>query len=982
MALLAAGWIASDAVGLVARPLRSVLMWLLLGLAGLALRPRGSQPAADWLWLLGAAILAAAWIALGEAVAGILAVVLIGTTLVRLQPPGPSRQALLCATLATALLGLFHSAESSLPAVWWFSEAAGGLLGRMGGWIAGQPLRVGATFGGVNQLVSMLAFFAAWLIFGGRPRMRRAVYAALAVGLAHLAYLLVLAQTHKLLAALPDYVLPPESENDRLGIWTWSNALHKALPWDLPALAALAHGLVAAAMLRWARWEAAQLGAGGASGTRLGALPASVRKARQAGRGFAGEDGLPHAQLRVAALAVLWAVLVGFVPGKVDLSGKTIVAYEQGYLNWVRPTHDVFYSQWSHLYGLLPDFIESLGGQLVHSEDLSAADLRRADVVLLIHPDQPWPEDRLRRLLDYVRQGGALMLVAEPRVFDPQRDSRSSFAELLRHTAIAVRDDTAWPPADYWENDLRALAHPVTAGLAGPRNRFHLVLASSIELAFGARPVLVGRYGLSEPGSDAAASGTYQFDPGERLGDLVLAAEQRLGRGRVFVLGDTAPLSCEGLARAWQFLGRVLAHLAGNGLDPYALWRQLAAAASLLGLVGLLCWRPDLRSLAVLAVVLPLVLGAARLATYWSWRVLPDGSKAEPNNLAFIDAAHLEAYSEDVWNSFGLGSFLRTLARNGYLPLVLYDEPLGLDRLWGTRLGRAGLLVSIAPAEHFSRDERQAVRELLAAGGTLISMCGAEQAGPTNDLLAEYGLRVPPSPLPPQPPVREPEPMGSVLAPFLVEGDQIHYVQLYAGWPIEASGQRWEALATGRDGQPVVLSQPGPAGKAPGRVVLIGDTYLAVNENVQSGDEQAPANEAFWRWLIGQVTPREQWIPPPQKSPPTGSGSAGAGAGAGSDSPRGHLGESPASGAVLPEPRPELQLPGEPPLFEPPAEPLPVPDEPSSLRGVSVEPRAPGGPGAADAHQMPLAPNADEQPALPEPDQRPARPKADEGVQP
>ncbi len=593
VALLAAGWIASDSVGLVARPLRSVLLWLALGLAGLAAGPRRDSSLFDWLWLLGAAILAVVWIALGGAVAGLLATVLFGAALVGIQPEGPGRNALLAATLGTALLSLFHSAEGSLPAVWWVSEATGGLLGRAGGWIAGQPLRVGATFGGISLLVGMLAFSAAWLILGGRPRMRRAAYAGLAVVLAHLAYLIVLAHAHQLLAALPDYVVPPESENDRLGMWTWGNVLHKTLPWDLPAVAALAHGLVAAAILRWGRWGAAEASAAAAH-AQVAAKAHSGRKDRQASSGVARQDGFPRPQLCVAGLAVLWALLVGFVPGKVDLSGKTIVAYEQGYLNWVKPEHGTFYSQWSHLYGLVPDFIEVLGGELVHSEDLSGADLRRADVVLLIHPDQPWPQDRLERLLDYVRGGGSLLVVAEPRVFDG--GSRSSFPELLRHTAIQVRDDTAFPPADYWEEDLCALAHPVTAGLAGSRSRFQMVLPSSMELGFGARAVLVGRYGMGEPGSDAAASGTYEFEPGERLGDLVLAAEQRLGRGRVFVLGDTAPLSCEGLAQAWQFVGRTLGHLAGEGGDPHALWRQLAAAGSLLGLVGLLFWRPDVRS--------------------------------------------------------------------------------------------------------------------------------------------------------------------------------------------------------------------------------------------------------------------------------------------------------------------------------------------------------------------------------------------------
>jgi len=927
--LLAAGWIASGSVGLMARPLRSVLVWLALGLAMLAAGPRRGSRAADWLWLLGAALAAAAWIAVGGPVAGVMGAVLVGAALVRLQPHAAGRNALLAATLGTALLGLFHSAETSLPAVWWLGEKAGAVLGSLAGWLSGQPLRVGSTFGGVNLLVSLLGLYAVWLLLCGRPHMRRAACAALVVALAHLAYLIVLAHAHQLQAALPDYVIPPESDNDRLGIWTWGNALHKALPWNLPALAALAHGLVAAGMLRLTRSVPAQ-----AAALAGEAMAASAARGSNDALNLQDQPASRGATLAIAALAVLWALLVGLVPGKVDLKGKTIVAYERGYLNWVKPEHDAFYSQWSHLYGILPDFIASLGGELAHSEDLTAEDLARADVVLLIHPDQPWPEDRLERLLDYVRGGGSLLVVAEPRIFDG--NSRSSFPELLSHTAIQVRDDTALPPADYWQDNLRAAPHPVTAGLDDSRGRFGMVLASSIELGFGAKPVLVGPYGLSDPGSDAALNGTYEFEGGERLGDLVLAAEQRLGRGRVFVLGDTAPLRCEGLAGAWQFVGRVLGYLAGNGWDPGALWRQLAGALSVLGLVALLFWRPQARNLAVLAVVLPLASGVCESATFWSWRVLPDGRTSEPNNLAFVDASHLEVYSDDAWNSFGLGNYLRTLARNGFLPLQLYDEPFGLDRLWGERLRRAGLLVSFAPAKRFSDHQRQAVRDMLAAGGTLISMCGAEQAGPTNDLLAEFGLHVDPSPLPPSPPTPEPEPMGSVLAPFLVQGEDIHYLQVYAAWPVEALGHRWESLATGRNGQPVVMCQPGPTEDGPGRVVLIGDTYLAVNENVQLGEGKAPANEAFWRWLFGRVTPREEWIPPPQTARTTGA----AGAGQGGRSPAEPSGERPSGERPSAERSPGEPPPGEPELPEPggeleppdetPAEPTPPRDGPRS----------------------------------------------------
>jgi len=354
--------------------------------------------------------------------------------------------------------------------------------------------------------------------------------------------------------------------------------------------------------------------------------------------------------------------------------------------------------------------------------------------------------------------------------------------------------------------------------------------------------------------------------------------------------------------------------------------------------------------------VLPLALGAANSATYYLWRVLPDGTKSNPNNLAFVDASHLEAYSDNPWNSLGLGNFLRTLARNGYLPLRLYDEPFGMDWVWGERLERAGVLVSIGPAERFSAHQRQALGKMLGAGGTLICMCGAERAGPTNDLLAEYGLKVPPSPLPASPPVAEPEPMGRVLAPFLVQGEQIHYFQTYAAWPVEATGHHSQTLATGRQGEPVVMSQPAPKANGPGQVVVIGDTFVAVNENVLSTSEQAPANEDFWRWLIGQVTPHEEWIPPTENAQ-TGSAPEAAEAENGGSSPGLRLPE-PGSDPELPEPGLEPELPGS--GLEP------------SLPGLPGGPNLPGLPGKLEEPDLP---NPQDGLELPEPGMPPDLPE-------
>jgi hypothetical protein len=51
-------------------------------------------------------------------------------------------------------------------------------------------------------------------------------------------------------------------------------------------------------------------------------------------------------------------VLVGLGLNKSDLKDKTIVAYEKGYLNWLKPEYD---SQTDGTFGMLPLFGEITG---------------------------------------------------------------------------------------------------------------------------------------------------------------------------------------------------------------------------------------------------------------------------------------------------------------------------------------------------------------------------------------------------------------------------------------------------------------------------------------------------------------------------------------------------------------------------------------------------------------------------------------------
>ena len=385
------------------------------------------------------------------------------------------------------------------------------------------------------------------------------------------------------------------------------------------------------------------------------------------------------------------------------------------------------------------------------------------------------------------------------------------------------------------------------------------------------------------PGSDAALTGLSRYDTGEKLGDLVLAAEQPLGLGTVVVLGDAAAFSNEVLPRSYEFVGRLLDHLASHGAGPQAWWRQALGLLGCVLLVGLLAWRPDAAMLAGVAVLFSVSLGACLAISHYAGRAVPDGRKLSPgvNRLAYVDASHMEAYSDGDWAEDGIDGLLSTLMRNGYLPLLLPE-------VTKERLDRAGMLISIAPARGFSAGECKLVADFVEAGGVFICTAGAEDARAVGPLLGQFGVEIPHSPVGPNDKQPEPAPVGELPgesedsperfgrfraylnAKDYGAGDYLVGVWLFAGWPVRCHSDGRDVLIYDDDRLPLAIA----LGHGKGRVVVIGDSGFALNHNMgYVGGEpgQGVADNAhFWRWMLTRVTGQGDWIPPkPAKGKPS-----------------------------------------------------------------------------------------------------------------
>lgn len=675
------------------------------------------------------------------------------------------------------------------------------------------------------------------------------MYAGGAILAVHLAYLLLLASASDLQSALPAPAAPvqdPYSEFYNPPNWQWSQAVGAMLPWNLPLVPALADLIVLGLMLHWSAWTA--------TGYRRSVLSPRLR--------LLGESG-------PAILAFLLPLAVVLSPDEAGLGQRKVVVYNQGVLDWDTPTYDAYGRQSAGVYGVMPLLVEAIDGQFAQSDRLAAEDLRDTRLLVLLHPDRKWPKEQLERVWRFVRDGGSLLVVTGPGAIEDE--TAGTVNQILEPCAMRVRFDTAIPATLSWQSALDVMAHPATSGIGDDRNHFGFMLGSSIRTSWPARPLLVGRYGWSDPGPDAALNLSEHLDAGEPLGDVVLAAQQPLGKGTVAVLADPYGLMNEGYVDAFGFTSRLLSSLAAQSPGPQDGWRQALGMVVGVLVVGLVFWRPDPSQAALVAVAMGVSLAVAQAASGSIHTVLPDGRSWEPNPVAYIDASHLEAYSDVNWAPDGLAGLKLTLMRNGYLPLAAPD-------LSSARLQRASLLISIAPARAFTEAERRTIRDFVYGGGVFITMVGASEAGPSQPLLADFGFHVPTAT---QPAIgQNPQYERQFRAQYPDQqflGGHACFVRFHAVWPIQCLASDTRVIARDFDSRPVLAIRT--FGK--GKVVVIGDTGFALNKNLENVDGQpfegGYENAHFWRWLLTNLQGQPAWIPPPPPDEAQGASAAKSG---------------------------------------------------------------------------------------------------------
>jgi hypothetical protein len=502
--------------------------------------------------------------------------------------------------------------------------------------------------------------------------------------------------------------------------------------------------------------------------------------------------------------------------------GGRVVLYQGGITSWNKPNFEQLGAlSRPGLFCVLRDYLESFGFHVETTKEVSAVTLSNADAFVVMNLNEKWPKEDYTTLNDYVHQGGTLMVFADHTDMAGLMEGSN---DLLSEVPIRVNFDSAHFLNNYWNDAFLTRLHPVNRK-NWDKDGIGVSVGASLRLVNPrATPFLIARYGFSDKGDRANASpenylGDRTYGIEEPLGDLVLAAEAKLGNGRVIVFGDTALLQMGSLPYCHRYVSDLF-RWAVHGKTfcfPWSLVLVLFLALSF--------WVAESQKyppLLVAAVVLSVSL--AVMISEWTLQ-LSYGDHDYTGPIAYLDHAHMslcdhEGYAKDDGDTYLVDS----LVRSGFIPMAWrsFDKKA---------LGKSALMMSMAATKPYSQEEVRVVDAFMKDGGHVVMLSGDRCTHGTKDFLKSYGMEILTTPL-------------GAVGP----GDNSAGIWMYNANPMALDGlQETEVLCTAfEEKYPIVVERK--VGK--GKLTAISDYGLFFNGRLEKLDWASPANINFLRKLI------------------------------------------------------------------------------------------------------------------------------------
>lgn len=385
-------------------------------------------------------------------------------------------------------------------------------------------------------------------------------------------------------------------------------------------------------------------------------------------------------------LVVLLCLVVRAIPihSPVASASGHIVFWDTG-IDFQLPEKGTYGLDRVGMFGGIPRYLRRRGYDCRIEQDLSEVALDGAAAVVLFNPMRSPTAEEKRRVLDFVRDGGNVLAVGD---HTGMEQVRFPINAVIEPTGMALEFDSAVPFKSLWGGRYQRWKNSIFADLND--GEVQAVVGASLRTGPRSKPLLTATEGYSDPGdADNVGDGylgNMKFNRGERIGDLVLAAEERYGSGRFVVFGDTTPFQNTVLAYSHPMIDRLFAGLAGE---------------------------PGKRS------------------------DEPDSKKTrEFESVCVINASHLESFARDK-SSNAVDGLIACAWRSGMMPYLNLSEET--DRFLKSH-PEASLLIFIEPALSFREREWRAIEDFLRNGGSVALFGGYDSPKATSEIAARFGF--------------------------------------------------------------------------------------------------------------------------------------------------------------------------------------------------------------------------------------------------
>ncbi len=524
--------------------------------------------------------------------------------------------------------------------------------------------------------------------------------------------------------------------------------------------------------------------------------------------------------LLIATLALLSVQGFYFQSPQLNMPGK-IVFHDEGHVDWDLPVFDRYGGKKGGMFGVLLNHLRAIGYEVAVGV-ITRETLNHAETLVLINSNRIFTQTEKQFIWNFVKKGGSLLVLGDHTGVD---SIRKPFNNLLSPANISFNFDSAISLVPKWTYGFEFQPHYINKNIRD-ENDLQIWIGASLDIAYPARPVIIGKYAFSDQGDlkarDRGYLGDMRYSQGEQLGDPILVAENRYGNGKILVFGDTSPFQNSALFQSSQFVDRVFEWLSLRKIIFYPYDRLLMTIIFLALIMALLSTQGAYRK--IFTIIVFILLGSAILTIAIPQFHNTDEKMEIKEKIAIIDASHLERINLDSWGEpDGFGGLSYNFMRNGYYPQVLktFDSQRILD---------AEILVVIAPAKPFNEKEVKVITEYVRRGGYLILTVGWEEKASCRRFLQQFKLDL------------ENIPLGQVAPSQNLQG-----LSLYGAWPVTYGEKDTEVLCRVWNYPVAVLKRHGR-----GAILFVGDSSFLLNKNLEGLYNYSISNIMFLKNIIGK----------------------------------------------------------------------------------------------------------------------------------